>query len=89
MLRALGDAYVREEFRRHKNASPPYVYQFMAEWMWYLSTLKAQQERFGVDLDPMDISKLDSHQQEQLAKLRTEARRLIATEDRERKGSAA
>ena len=31
-LRALGDQYVKEEFRRHKTASPKEVTSFMVEW---------------------------------------------------------
>ena len=31
-LRALGDQYVKEEFRRHKSASPKEVSAFMVEW---------------------------------------------------------
>ena len=31
-LRALGDQYVKEEFRRHKSASPKEVTSFMVEW---------------------------------------------------------
>uniref|UniRef100_A0AAV2K9R6 Succinate dehydrogenase assembly factor 3 n=1 Tax=Knipowitschia caucasica TaxID=637954 RepID=A0AAV2K9R6_KNICA len=31
-LRALGDQYVKDEFRRHKSASPQEVTCFMKEW---------------------------------------------------------
>ena len=31
-LKALGDQYVKDEFRRHKTASPEAVKSFMAEW---------------------------------------------------------
>lgn len=31
-LRALGDQYVKDEFRRHKGASPEEVKSFMKEW---------------------------------------------------------
>lgn len=31
-LRALGDQYVKDEFRRHKSASPDDVKGFMKEW---------------------------------------------------------
>lgn len=31
-LRALGDQYVKDEFRRHKSASPAEVKLFMKEW---------------------------------------------------------
>ncbi|MEQ2267931.1 hypothetical protein XENORESO_012557, partial [Xenotaenia resolanae] len=31
-LRALGDQYVKEEFRRHKSAAPEEVKSFLSEW---------------------------------------------------------
>lgn len=31
-LRAFGDQYVKEEFRRHKSASPEEVKSFLSEW---------------------------------------------------------
>lgn len=31
-LRALGDQYVKDEFRRHKSAPPEEVNYFMTEW---------------------------------------------------------
>lgn len=31
-LKALGDQYVKDEFRRHKSASPEEVTGFMKEW---------------------------------------------------------
>uniref|UniRef100_A0A8C5CXZ6 Succinate dehydrogenase assembly factor 3 n=2 Tax=Gadus morhua TaxID=8049 RepID=A0A8C5CXZ6_GADMO len=41
-LRALGDQYVKEEFRRHKSASPKEVSAFMVEWENYKATLQTQ-----------------------------------------------
>jgi hypothetical protein len=37
-LRDLGNQYVRDEFRRHKNAQPEFVTNFMIEWS--VSTVK-------------------------------------------------
>ncbi len=31
-LRAIGDSYVREEFKKHKKCEPQYVGPFMMEW---------------------------------------------------------
>jgi len=31
-LSALGNQYVRDEFRRHKDAQPEFVTNFMVEW---------------------------------------------------------
>lgn len=41
-LRALGDQYVKDEFRRHKSASTEEVKNFMAEWENYKDTLQTQ-----------------------------------------------
>ncbi|KAL5961276.1 Succinate dehydrogenase assembly factor 3 mitochondrial [Taenia solium] len=41
-LRELGDRYVREEFRRHKNCDSAYVGPFMMEWTQYLVDLNKQ-----------------------------------------------
>ena len=31
-MKALGDQYVKSEFKRHKDAEPQFVVQFMKEW---------------------------------------------------------
>ena len=31
-IRALGDQYVKDEFRRHRNADPQFIPVFMTEW---------------------------------------------------------
>ncbi|XP_064205105.1 succinate dehydrogenase assembly factor 3, mitochondrial [Anguilla rostrata] len=41
-LRALGDQYVKDEFRRHKSANPAEVKSFMTEWESYRDTLQTQ-----------------------------------------------
>ncbi|KAJ8273843.1 hypothetical protein GJAV_G00106100 [Gymnothorax javanicus] len=41
-LRALGDQYVKDEFRRNKSAKPSEVKSFMAEWENYRETLQMQ-----------------------------------------------
>ncbi|KAJ3609171.1 hypothetical protein NHX12_023695 [Muraenolepis orangiensis] len=41
-LRALGDQYVKEEFRRHKRVSLPEGTAFMTEWENYKDTLQTQ-----------------------------------------------
>ncbi len=42
VYRALGDSYVREEFRRHKTAKPEFLKQFFAEWDLYVRTIHEQ-----------------------------------------------
>ncbi|XP_037650703.1 succinate dehydrogenase assembly factor 3, mitochondrial [Sebastes umbrosus] len=41
-LRALGDQYLKDEFRRHKGASEEEVKSFMTEWENYKDTLQTQ-----------------------------------------------
>jgi hypothetical protein len=47
-LRALGNQYVRDEFRRHKNAQPDFVTNFMVEWS--VSILPREKKRTKYDL---------------------------------------
>ncbi|KAM6975018.1 succinate dehydrogenase assembly factor 3, mitochondrial [Tautogolabrus adspersus] len=75
-LRALGDQYVKDEFRRHKRASPEEVHNFMAEWENYKDTLQSQVlESAGEGLGPgklgADLSdgKLGNFQEEQMGQL--------------------
>ncbi|XP_063040840.1 succinate dehydrogenase assembly factor 3, mitochondrial-like [Engraulis encrasicolus] len=41
-LKALGDQYVKDEFRRNKGASPEEVKVFMVEWEKYRDTMQTQ-----------------------------------------------
>ncbi|KAJ3010993.1 acetate non-utilizing protein 9 [Thoreauomyces humboldtii] len=41
-LRVVGNNYVRDEFRRHKKADPPFVSGFLKEWIFYRDTLVDQ-----------------------------------------------
>ncbi|XP_072531939.1 succinate dehydrogenase assembly factor 3, mitochondrial [Salminus brasiliensis] len=73
-LRALGDQYVKDEFRRHKSASPEDAKLFMKEWESYSKTLQAQvlgtvenkKLSFGTDLPEQ---KLQDFQDEQIGQL--------------------
>ncbi|KAM4724968.1 succinate dehydrogenase assembly factor 3, mitochondrial [Anableps anableps] len=75
-LRALGDQYVKEEFRRHKSATPEEVKSFLTEWENYKDTLQAQVLQsagrqsstvmFGADLPE---EKLGQFQDEQIGQL--------------------
>ncbi|XP_036949035.1 succinate dehydrogenase assembly factor 3, mitochondrial [Acanthopagrus latus] len=75
-LKALGDQYVKDEFRRHKTASPEAVKSFMAEWENYKDTLQAQvletageqlgTIKFGTDLAE---GKLNDFQGDQIGQL--------------------
>ncbi|XP_073318932.1 succinate dehydrogenase assembly factor 3, mitochondrial [Pagrus major] len=75
-LKALGDQYVKDEFRRHKTASPEEVKSFMTEWESYKDTLQAQvlesagerlsSVKFGTDLSD---GKLNDFQGDQIGQL--------------------
>lgn len=73
-LRALGDQYVKDEFHRHKSASPEAAKHFMKEWENYRDTLQTQvleavgnkNLAFGTDLPEQ---KLKDFQNEQLGQL--------------------
>ncbi|XP_016360558.1 succinate dehydrogenase assembly factor 3, mitochondrial-like [Sinocyclocheilus anshuiensis] len=73
-LRALGDQYVKDEFRRHKSAWAEEVTRFMAEWQNYKDTLQTQvleavgnkKLAFGADLSE---EKLKDFQDEQIGHL--------------------
>uniref|UniRef100_A0A9J8DE11 Succinate dehydrogenase assembly factor 3 n=2 Tax=Cyprinus carpio TaxID=7962 RepID=A0A9J8DE11_CYPCA len=73
-LRALGDQYVKDEFRRHKSAAAEEVTLFMAEWQNYKDTLQTQileavgnkKLAFGADLSE---GKLKHFQDEQIGNL--------------------
>jgi len=41
-VRELGDQYVKDEFRRHKNAGQEHIGPFMIEWSEYCTTLAKQ-----------------------------------------------
>ncbi|XP_039536692.1 succinate dehydrogenase assembly factor 3, mitochondrial [Pimephales promelas] len=73
-LRALGDQYVKDEFRRNKSASGEEVTRFMTEWTNYKDTLQTQvleaaankKVVFGADLSE---DKLKDFQEEQVGQL--------------------
>ncbi|KAM8966581.1 succinate dehydrogenase assembly factor 3, mitochondrial [Pelodytes ibericus] len=75
-LKALGDQYVKDEFRRHKNANPQETKVFMAEWEAYSMVLwkQAREEwrtaganrKYGAELSE---DKLNSFREEQVGQL--------------------
>lgn len=75
-LRAIGDQYVKDEFRRHKSASPTEVKGFMTEWENYKDTLQTQVlELAGERLGPVKFGahlsegNLKDFQNEQIGQL--------------------
>lgn len=82
-LRALGDQYVKDEFRRHKSAAPEEVQGFMTEWQNYKHTLQTQilesegqrlgSVKFGVDLSEKQLKSFQDEQIGQLYELMLES----------------
>ena len=70
-MRQLGDAYVRDEFRKHSTAKPDFVPAFMMEWSTYLQQLEAGS--IGRDMTEEEAAALNEEQGIQLKTLRQEA----------------
>ncbi|GFN93092.1 succinate dehydrogenase assembly factor 3, mitochondrial [Plakobranchus ocellatus] len=71
-MKALGDQYVKEEFRAHKNAEPPEVAVFMQEWTKYYVTLAqqlSQRKREQIVGENLSPEMLDNFREEQLGQL--------------------
>ncbi|XP_071156236.1 succinate dehydrogenase assembly factor 3, mitochondrial-like [Mytilus galloprovincialis] len=71
-MKAMGDQYVKDEFKRHKDAPPLETGIFMDEWTKYYLTIGKQLaarkkvQTIGVDLSP---ELLDCFQNDQVAQL--------------------
>ncbi|XP_072303192.1 succinate dehydrogenase assembly factor 3, mitochondrial [Eucyclogobius newberryi] len=82
-LRALGDQYVKDEFRRHKSAAPEEVTGFMTEWQKYKENLQSQilesrgqslsSVHFGADLSEDHLKNFQEEQIGQLYELMLES----------------
>ncbi|MCJ8749547.1 hypothetical protein PDJAM_G00177590 [Pangasius djambal] len=80
-LRSLGDQYVKDEFRRHKSASPEQVQVFMKEWEDYRDTLQTQvlevagseKMAFGADLSERQLRDFQEEQIGQIYELMLES----------------
>ncbi|XP_041664030.1 succinate dehydrogenase assembly factor 3, mitochondrial [Cheilinus undulatus] len=82
-LRALGDQYVKDEFRRHKSASPEEIKSFMTEWENYKETLQSQvlesagrglsSVKFGAELSEKSLNDFQEEQIGQLYELMLES----------------
>ncbi|KAM4705406.1 succinate dehydrogenase assembly factor 3, mitochondrial isoform 1-T2 [Rhinophrynus dorsalis] len=75
-LKALGDQYVKDEFRRHKNASPQEAKLFMQEWETYARVLWDQANESwkqpggtGIYGAVLPEDKLDCLREEQIGQL--------------------
>jgi len=80
-LKAFGDEYARDEFRRHRNAEAQFVPIFMKEWTNYATTLAGQLGKktsykvLGVPLHAKSFSEMSDEQVAQLFELFNEAQR--------------
>ncbi|XP_063587161.1 succinate dehydrogenase assembly factor 3, mitochondrial-like isoform X2 [Penaeus indicus] len=76
-LKALGDQYTRDEFRRHKNATPEQTQAFMVEWTNYAITIAKQlgvrgahmSKTFGQNFKESDLENFNDEQIYQLYEL--------------------
>jgi len=80
-LRRLGDAYVREEFRKHAKTDAKWLGAFFTEWRAYAGTLERADPAapagaagaVGADLAPDALRALTDEQRQMLDKLKAEA----------------
>ncbi|CAH2282460.1 succinate dehydrogenase assembly factor 3, mitochondrial [Pelobates cultripes] len=82
-LKALGDQYVKDEFRRHKNIAPQEAQLFMKEWEAYATVLLKQakeewgtaggKKRYGTELSEEKLNYFREEQIGQLLELMQEA----------------
>jgi len=88
-LRALGDTYVKDEFRLHKSAKAEFLPPFFEQWMKYLESmvkLPAQRAKsgeipVGTDMSPELLNAMSEEQKLQLSKLKEEAKKWYSSDD--------
>jgi len=78
-VRELGDQYVKDEFRRHKDVGKEHVSPFMMEWANYCSMLakqlglrgpKTSTDKIGLSFEESQLDHFDGQQIYQLYELR-------------------
>jgi len=84
-LRALGDDYIKSEFRRHQKVDNPlHIVSFCKEWKMYLDALHADSGEPGGPrgraLDPSLIDRFSDEQLYQLYELKVAAEEAFDTE---------
>lgn len=77
-MRALGDSYVRNEWKLHLDTDPrtDVVQMFLRSWRDYLRTVDAGTGVDGADMQPEQLASLSAEQLSQLKELRDAARNL-------------
>ncbi len=78
-LRFVGDAYVKDEFRKHRTAASTFLGPFFRSWNEYLQMLQTESaaQLPGRPLSDTDLSKLTESQLKQLSLLKREATRKL------------
>lgn len=71
----MGNSYLRDEFKRHKNADSSFIPQFTAEWTSYYNTLKTQAltSSLGKPMEKNDMLAMNDQQLGQLYELKKAA----------------
>jgi hypothetical protein len=80
VMRVLGDRYVREEFKLHKNAKQEFIQGFLSEWQQYHDQVAAKHSTFGQDLSMEHRRLLNEDQKKKLDDLRIAATKEKSTE---------
>lgn len=69
-MKALGDTYVKQEFRLHKDAKPEHMQRFVRSWENYLMTLQTQSEgNIGANIDADEVSRMTEEQKQKMRNL--------------------
>lgn len=68
-MRYLGDNYVKEEFKLHKNAAKEFLPAFTKAWTDYKESLEAQFKSKKITGQGINESKLDEFSKEQMGQL--------------------
>ena len=77
-MRVLGDAYVKNEFKLHKNAKQEHLTLFFSEWNKYLEHVRTQRGSYGRSIEESGYT-LTEEQAKQLSSLKEEVRSAKST----------
>ncbi len=71
-MRTMGNSYVRNEFKLHKNAKPEHLVQFFDAWTKYIDQLQGRISGFGKKLSKEEQALLNPEQKAKLEELKVE-----------------
>ena len=80
---ALGDAYVKAEFKQHRNADPEFVKKFMHEWTSYRDHLANSRNWPSAPLASDTIEQMSDEQRQQLEELKKAAQSVAGSGEEE------